>query len=169
MNIASIDIGTNTVILLIAEIRDKKIIPLRNEYRIPRIGKGLLPGKEISTEREKELIRILTEYKSYIEQYNCEAVLTIATNAFRIASNAAEIINKVNGNPGIEIRVISGNDEAGYSFLGALSDFDDEKESLIIDIGGGSTELIYGRSGRIKYKNSFLTGAVSGTEKIFFS
>jgi exopolyphosphatase/guanosine-5'-triphosphate,3'-diphosphate pyrophosphatase len=168
MNIASIDIGTNTVILLIAEIRDNKIIPLRNEYRIPRIGKGVLPGQPISNEKESELIRILKDYKRYIDQYSCKSALAIGTNALRIASNAPEIIYKVREKTGIAIRIISGDDEAEYSFLGAVTGYDDEMETLVIDIGGGSTELIFGRPGEIQYKHSFHTGAVMGTEKFFF-
>jgi exopolyphosphatase/guanosine-5'-triphosphate,3'-diphosphate pyrophosphatase len=94
--------------------------------------------------------------------------LAIATNAFRITSNANEIINEVKNKTGINIKIISGNEEAEYSFLGAVSDNADEKNDiLVIDIGGGSTELIFGRTGRIKYKNSFHTGVVTGTENYF--
>src|ERR1035437_4630658 len=121
MNIASIDVGTNTVILLIAEITGNKFTTLYNEFRIPRIGKGLNPGGKITKEKISELLNILSGYKTIIDKYNCDKILAIATNAFRIASNAMHIIEKVKNETGINIEIISGTQEAEYSFLGAVS------------------------------------------------
>ena len=168
MKIASIDIGTNTAILLIAEIKFRRIITLRNEYRVPRIGKGLDSNKHISDIKIKELIQILSEYKDIIKTYNCEVVLATGTNAFRIASNALEIVQTVKDRLGIQIDIVTSLVEAEYSFLGAVSDYNNEdNDCLVIDIGGGSTELISGEKNKIKYINSFQTGVVSGTESFF--
>ena len=101
MNIASIDIGTNTVILLIADISGNKLNPLINEFRIPRIGKGLITGNNISEEKIRELLYILSEYKNIIDEYNCKETIAIATNAFRTASNTkniTDLIKKENWN-----------------------------------------------------------------------
>jgi Exopolyphosphatase len=168
MKIASIDIGTNTVILLIAEIKNNHIISLKNEYRVPRIGKGLEHSRNISAEKITLLIQILSEYNDIIKSYNCELVLAIGTNAFRISSNASEIIKLIKDKFGIEINIVTSLKEAEYSFLGAVSDYyNDNNDNLIIDIGGGSTELIAGKMNEIKYINSFQTGVVSGTEQFF--
>jgi exopolyphosphatase / guanosine-5'-triphosphate,3'-diphosphate pyrophosphatase len=168
MNIASIDIGTNTVILLIAEISHHRFFPLKNEYRVPRIGKGLENGKKISQEKIAELVHILVEFKEIIRSYNCEVILAIGTNAFRISSNGSTIIKVVKDELGIQINIVSSLKEAEYSFLGAVSDYHYEnKDSLVIDIGGGSTELICGKLNQIRYMNSFQTGVVSGTECFF--
>jgi exopolyphosphatase / guanosine-5'-triphosphate,3'-diphosphate pyrophosphatase len=168
MKIASIDIGTNTVILLIAEIKNNHIISLKNEYRVPRIGKGLEHSRNISEEKITLLIQILSEYNEIIKSYNCEIVLAIGTNAFRISSNASEIIKLIKDKFGIEINIVTSLKEAEYSFLGAVSDYyNDNNDNLIIDIGGGSTELITGKMNEIKYINSFQTGVVSGTEQFF--
>lgn len=168
MNIASIDIGTNTVILLISEITDGKFSTLCNEFRIPRIGKGLIPGVNITDKKIKELLNVLADYKKLIKQYNCSKVLAIATNAFRIASNSREIICLIKSELEIDIEIISGEEEAEYSFLGAVSDYSTQDfDILVIDIGGGSTELILGNRDKIKYKDSFRTGVVIGTEKFF--
>jgi exopolyphosphatase/guanosine-5'-triphosphate,3'-diphosphate pyrophosphatase len=168
MKIASIDIGTNTVILLIAEIKNNHIITLKNEYRVPRIGKGLEHSRNISAEKITLLIQILSEYNDIIKSYNCELVLAIGTNAFRISSNASEIIKLIKDKFGIEINIVTSLKEAEYSFLGAVSDYyNDNNDNLIIDIGGGSTELIAGKMNEIKYINSFQTGVVSGTEQFF--
>src|ERR1035437_452884 len=168
MKIASIDIGTNTVILLIAEIKNNQIIAIRNEYRVPRIGKGLTHSKNINDEKIKELIQSLSEYKNITKSYNCEVVIAIGTNAFRISSNATAIIKTVKDKLGIQINIATSLKEAEYSFLGALSDLNKENtDSLVIDIGGGSTELISGKMSQIKYINNFQAGVVSGTEGFF--
>jgi exopolyphosphatase / guanosine-5'-triphosphate,3'-diphosphate pyrophosphatase len=168
MKIASIDIGTNTVILLIAEIRYNQIYTLKNEYRVPRIGKGLNLNNSISDGKITELIQILSEFNDIIKSYNCEVVLAVGTNAFRISSNASEIIKEVKDLLGIHINVASSLKEAEYSFLGAVSDYyTNEKENVIIDIGGGSTEIIYGKKNHIKYINSFQVGVVTETERFF--
>src|ERR1039457_4134148 len=168
MKIASIDIGTNTVILLIAEIRQNRIYSLKNEYRVPRIGKGLDSTKIISNEKKTELIQVLSEYNDIIRSYNCEIILATGTNAFRIALNASEIIKGVMDKLGIQINIASSKKEAEYSFLGAISDYnDDDKINLIIDIGGSSTEIISGKWNHITYINSFQTGVVTGTERFF--
>jgi exopolyphosphatase / guanosine-5'-triphosphate,3'-diphosphate pyrophosphatase len=168
MKIASIDIGTNTVILLIAEIRGNKIRTLRNEYRVPRIGKGLEINKGICNDKITELIQILYEFKEIIISHKCEVILATGTNAFRIASNAPEIVTNVRNKLGIQIDIVSSVIEAEYSFLGAISNYNgDEKDNLVIDIGGGSTEIISGKSNKLTYLNSFQTGVVTGTERFF--
>jgi exopolyphosphatase/guanosine-5'-triphosphate,3'-diphosphate pyrophosphatase len=168
MKIASIDIGTNTVILLIAEIRKNKIYTLLNEYRIPRIGKGLEINKCISNEKISELFQILNEFNDIIKSYKCEVILATGTNAFRISSNATQIVMSVKDKIGIQIDIVSGVKEAEYSFMGAVSDYyGDEKDNVVIDIGGGSTEIIAGKNNKITYLNSFQTGVVTGTERFF--
>ena len=89
MIIASIDIGTNTVLLLIAkvELNTGKITPLRNEHRMPRIGQGTKKSGVISSERLKLLFEVLAEYDIIIRNFNCEHVILSGTNAFRMAAN----------------------------------------------------------------------------------
>ena len=166
MNVASIDIGSNTVILLIAEsdILNFSLRPLHNEYRMPRIGKGLLPGGAISDEKINLLFHILNEYKNIIEKYRCEKILVTATNAFRLASNSKEISNRINGKFNFDLNIISGDVEAEYAFLGALSGVDPARSTLVIDIGGGSTELIIGNRSEIIFKHSYPIGSVIATE-----
>ena len=168
MKIASIDIGTNTILLLIAEIKNNKIIAIRNEHRVPRIGMGLKESNNISTEKIKMLFNILSEYIEIIRSYKCEIILAIGTNAFRIASNASSIVSTIKDKLGIQINIVTSLKEAELSFQGAMSSFNyDNNDNLVIDIGGGSTELISGKLHQIININSFQTGAVSGTEVYF--
>ena len=167
MIIASIDIGTNTILLLIAEIDAdyKQIKTLHDEIRIPRIGKGLQVNSPIIQEKVDLLIKTLTEYKKIIAQYSCDKVILTATNAFRIASNAAELVKRIKTELDMDIAIVSGKDEAMLSYLGAISGFPGQGKYLVIDIGGGSTEIIYGNKSGIQFSNSYQAGVVSLTER----
>ncbi len=168
MNIASIDIGTNTVLMLLAKADSStnEIFPIKNFYEMPRLGKNLLQGKPISEDKIQDLIGIMKNFRSEIDKTGCEKIIATATNAFRIASNSQEIINRVEKETGIKINVIPGEEEAKYSYFGAIGSKNEEK-FLVIDIGGGSTEIVSGTKENIIYKKSFFTGAVSLTEKFF--
>ena len=169
MTVASIDIGTNTILLLIAEVNpsSNEIIALVNLHRIPRIGKGLKKGDPFPEENIKRMFDVMDEYSETIKKYNCDKIITTGTNAFRIASNNNEIAEEIKNKYGYDLNVITGDEEAKYSYLGAVSGLSDKKKYLVIDIGGGSTEIIYGKGNNIIFSKSFEIGVVSGTEKFF--
>ena len=169
MIIASIDIGTNTVLLLIARITNKgEIETVLNEFRIPRIGRGLLPGYPVSDENLNQLFEVLKDYESIILKNNCNKVIVTATHALRIASNSDEIIKRISEKFNWKVDLISGEEEAIYAFAGAVNNKNPHTEYLVIDIGGGSTEIIIGRNTGISYRKSFKIGVVSGTENFLF-
>ena len=167
MNIASIDIGSNTVLLLVAEvdIASKKIKTIKNEYRIPRIGQGLIPDQPIKTEKINLLKNILIEFENTINKYNCKYTIVTATNALRIASNSNFIIEDIKKEFKLETNIVSGKDESKLSYLGAISENYYNRKSLVIDIGGGSTEISLGQNGKIDFNESYPLGVVSCTEK----
>jgi len=169
MIIASIDIGSNTVLLLVAEVDLTKfnLKTILNKYESPRISHNLKPGGIISNEKVVELFDILSNYSGIVKTYKPNKVLVCATNAFRIATNSKLISNKIKKRFGWNVEVISGIKEAKLSFLGSTLPFgNDHEEKIVIDIGGGSTEIIYGNSINIKYQKSFQIGVVSLTEKL---
>ena len=167
MIVASIDIGTNTVLLLIAKVdtKSRKLTTLSNEYRMPRIGKEINQTGKISEDKIKLLFNVLIEYDEIIKKFNCDKVIVTGTNALRIAKNNKEISKQINKIFNHELEVIPGEMEAEYAFLGATSDLKNLSSSLVIDIGGGSTELIFGDKLKIKSKRSLQIGSVSATEK----
>ena len=169
MTIASIDIGTNTVLLLIADVDPftRKIIPLINEYRMPRIGQGTKQTGRISQERLKLLYDVLNEYKSIINGCNCDKVLLTGTNAFRMAQNTREIKDELKKIFNFDLKVISGEEEAEYAYFGAISNLDNLDNSMVIDIGGSSTEIIFGEGLNVIFKKSLQLGSVSATEQYF--
>jgi exopolyphosphatase/guanosine-5'-triphosphate,3'-diphosphate pyrophosphatase len=169
MTIASIDIGTNTILLLIADVdfNHKQIHVIFNDQKIPRIGEGLKPGFPILEDKEKVLLNILEAYSKTAIQYGCEKILVTATNVFRIASNRDHLVKKINELFNLKVNVISGGEEARLTFLGCAFENLPNNILLVIDIGGGSTEIAYGTNKKIFSSNSLPLGVVSLTEKYF--
>lgn len=171
MTIASIDIGTNTVILLIAEVNTvtKSIVPVFNDYNMPRIGRGIKQNGKISSESISNLLAVLRKYKSIINKFNCGRIIVSGTNVFRIASNSSEIIETIRKECGMELIVIDGNEEAEYAYLGATSALKTIGRTTVIDIGGSSTEIITGDTTKILSKVSLQLGSVTATEEFLKS
>lgn len=167
MKVASIDIGSNTVLLLIAEVDlvNRQLTPLQNVYRMPRISKGINESKVISISSINDLLEVLSEYKIIIEKYKCSKVIVNATQALRVAQNSDEVLSEIKTKFGFDVNVISGNDEAYISFLGAQSGFELDDLAIAIDIGGASTEIVLGRSTEILFQKSFPIGVVTMNEK----
>jgi exopolyphosphatase / guanosine-5'-triphosphate,3'-diphosphate pyrophosphatase len=166
MIISSIDIGTNTVLLLIAQTdpKNKKIIPLLNKYRIPRIGKNLKNTGELSEGSVERLKEVLIYYKQLSKDFKSETIIASATAAFRNAANSSSVINYLYTETGINIRIIPGDTEAQYAYLGVSDGADDDYKRIVIDIGGGSTEIILGRREKLLFRKSYDTGVVFSSE-----
>jgi exopolyphosphatase/guanosine-5'-triphosphate,3'-diphosphate pyrophosphatase len=167
MIVASIDIGTNTVLLLIADINkdSNSLVPIRNEYRMPRIGKGVKETGIINEVKSEQLYEVLSEYENIIQNCKCEKVIVTGTNALRVAKNSTEISEQIQKRFNYILEIVSGETEAEYAYLGAISELDKSKSNLVIDIGGGSTELIFGDDSGITFKRSLQIGSVSATEQ----
>jgi len=162
MRIASIDIGTNTILLLIAEIHNSKIIPLKEEFRIPRIGKSLSTTQKIEEESQIQLIQILNDYKQIALDCGVEKIICGGTAAFRDAKNSDEVIQRAKIETGLKIKILSSEQEAVCTFLGGISNFQEffDMDFTVIDIGGGSTEIVTGNLNEIKFLKSYNVGAV---------
>jgi exopolyphosphatase / guanosine-5'-triphosphate,3'-diphosphate pyrophosphatase len=177
MKVASIDIGTNTILLLIADInKDGNIETLHEEQRIPRLGKDVDGGKIIGKPAFERVEKGLKEYSSIISSYGVEHITACGTSALRDASNRVEFIKHMLHATGISIEILSGADEALWTFKGALSGTDLLPEkSAVLDIGGGSTEISIGvlpldadESVRIEC-HSLQLGSVRLTERFFIT
>lgn len=166
MNIASIDTGTNTVLLLIATISSTNSIQkLKEIHNMPRLGEDVAKTGYIKEEKIKELCRIYKQYKTICDEYNVTKIIACGTNVFRITKNSADVIKRVKSETGIDLRIISGEEEAESSFLGATSDFDKRQNIAVIDIGGGSTEITCKNNNNLLFRKSFTTGVVTLREK----
>lgn len=162
MRLASIDIGTNTLLLLIVDCNHNKIDNvLVDEHKIARLGEDLNSTGLISNIALDRAKKILLFYKSIISEYNVEQLFCVATSAMRDASNSKEIKKELEYVIGSEIKIIGGEDEAKLSYLGSI---EDHPKNTVIDIGGGSTEIILGSGSTITFKKSVDVGAVRLSE-----
>lgn len=165
MRVAGIDIGTNTLLMVVgdkAEISGD-INWLGDFHSIARLGEGLDKSGIISETALSRAVAILEDYKQKIAELNVDKVVAYATSAMRDAGNSAEIKQKLERILCREITIIEGKREAELSFIGTIDD--DNIESGVIDIGGGSTEFIYGKGSEIHSKKSINIGAVRLFEK----
>jgi exopolyphosphatase/guanosine-5'-triphosphate,3'-diphosphate pyrophosphatase len=168
--IATIDIGTNTALLLIADLdfTAQTIHTIYNHQEIIRLGKGVDKDRRINAEAIERLLRCLNLYRGFIQQYGVQQVRAVATSAVRDALNRDEVLHLVKAQTGIEIELLSGDTEAELTFQGAITGWQNLHEPfLVIDIGGGSTELILGESNGIRDKVSLDVGSVRLTERFF--
>jgi len=169
MTIASIDLGSNSVILLIANYcsESQELINIEEYFATPRISENLLLTGLISKNSFERLDGVLENYFKMLKEKNCDVILVNATNAFRIAQNADEIKDYFENKYKIEVCVLNGIEEARLSFMGTILPYKTNKNSFLIDIGGGSTEFIYGNGINIIFRKSIQLGVVSLFEKCF--
>ncbi len=160
--LAAIDIGSNSTNLLIVDGDGHE---LAREIHITRLGEGLANSRRLGDEAMARTLRRLGEYKSLIERYPVKAVRVVATAACRDASNVAAFFASVHTIFGATPELLTGFDEGRLTFRGALDGFESsEGYTLVIDIGGGSTEVMLGTA-RVEYVASIPLGAVVITEK----
>ncbi|MBX3044714.1 MAG: hypothetical protein KIT33_06080 [Candidatus Kapabacteria bacterium] len=164
--VAGIDIGTNTVLMLIAEYQNKRIKKIKENFAVARLGESLDKTGIISENAIERTAEILAENKQICDKLNVKKILAVGTSALRDAQNSNQAIKALNKSLGTEIQVIPGIREAELSYLGTVTC---DSKALVIDIGGGSTELILGQNRAIHDKFSLQMGAVRMTERFFSS
>ncbi len=162
MKRAVIDIGTNSVLLLIAEQNaDGTVQALTDQARTARLGESLATTGLLSNTAMARTLSILRDYAQAIEGADVSDVTCFGTAALRRAQNAQTFIQQVQQQLGWSVRVLSGEEEARYAFAGAMSAAA-TNSAVVIDIGGGSTEVVYGsRSQGVTSEQSFPMGAVT--------
>lgn len=142
--VAAVDCGTNSLRLLIARFSDGTPAELHRELRIVRLGEGVDRTGRLSDAALGRTAAALREYAATIEQFGAGRVRFVATSAARDASNRAQLEEMVRDCLGVEADIISGAEEAALSLRGALSGLAGDEPAVVLDIGGGSTELVLG-------------------------
>jgi exopolyphosphatase/guanosine-5'-triphosphate,3'-diphosphate pyrophosphatase len=166
VKLAAIDIGSNAARLLISEVtKQPKQAPVFNKInlvRVPlRLGFDVFETGEISKAKVKMLMQTLKAYKHLLEAYEIKHLYACATSAMRDAKNSKDIIRKVKLETGIEIKVISGQEEASFIYENHVAEnLDSDHSYLYIDVGGGSTELTFFAGGALVSKESFNIGTI---------
>lgn len=166
MKLAAIDIGSNAARLLITEVVENgKSQPQFNKLnlvRVPlRLGFDVFETGDIPKTKISKVVETIKAYKHLLSIYDVNYVKACATSAMRDAKNAAEIIRKVKLETGIEIKVISGDEEASFIYENHIAEnLEKDHSYLYIDVGGGSTELTFFSRGKLIFKESFNIGTI---------
>lgn len=162
MPFATIDIGTNAVLLLVGEkTADGKIKSIYEEAQLTRLGQGLGSSDMLHPDGMQRTLDVLKSYARTAVHYQCMPIVAVGTSAFRRARNAREFVLRVKEEAGLYVDIISGNEEAALSFDAARAEFGDD--IIVVDIGGGSTEFIWKTKDGI-HSQSLLLGAVTMQE-----
>lgn len=166
MKVAALDLGTNTFLCLLAEGRKGQVTKIhRDLVEVVRLGQGVDKNKSFHPEALKRARTCLENFKKEIDLFQPERILAVATSAARDAKNGHDLF-QTGEDLGIPIEIIEGQQEAEISFQGALVGFEvKDKKVAVLDIGGGSTEIICGKNGKISSAKSLDMGGVRLTER----
>lgn len=158
---AVIDVGTNSVKLLVADVVGGRIWPLHEESEQTRLGKGLYESGRLSSETIAHTAEAVRRFRDHAELWNSTSLRVIATSAAREASNRGELLSALETAGGTAVEVLSGEEEAALAFQGVATDERLANERLlVVDVGGGSTEFIVGQQGRREFAASYPLGVV---------
>jgi exopolyphosphatase/guanosine-5'-triphosphate,3'-diphosphate pyrophosphatase len=167
MRVAVVDIGTNSTRLLIADVApDGSLAELERRSRVTRLGDGVDSTGVLSPEAIARVFAVLDEYAQSIEHHDADVRTAVLTSAVRDAANGAQFVAQVQQRYGLEARAIPGAEEAQLTYLGATTDRGpSEERALVIDVGGGSTELIVGAATAVEFFVSMQAGVVRQSER----
>jgi exopolyphosphatase / guanosine-5'-triphosphate,3'-diphosphate pyrophosphatase len=168
VRVAVVDIGTNSTRLLVVEIEDGRVVDeLARRSEVTRLGQGVDASGRLAEEAMGRVFAVLDEYKQAIDDAHVDRAVAVLTSAVRDAANGAEFTRTVRERYGLDARTIEGDEEARLTFLGATSERDasDRTPLVVIDIGGGSTELVVGAGREVEFHVSTQAGVVRQTER----
>jgi len=167
---ASIDIGTNTILLLIAEVDQGRIKPLFEMETVVRLGERIHENGILLKEAMNRGLQALSQYLERCRAMEVQEIFAVGTSALREAKNSQDFLKLVEGKLDLSIEVISGEEEAQLSFLAVARDLEETgKTFLVVDVGGGSTEFILGKGDQIRQWLSLPLGSVRFTEQFLKS
>jgi exopolyphosphatase/guanosine-5'-triphosphate,3'-diphosphate pyrophosphatase len=168
--VAVVDIGTNTTRLLVAEREDGEVVELERRTTITSLGQGVDATGRLADEAMDRVAEAIAVYREVIDRLCAEQVVAVATSAMRDAENGLAFRDYLKEKYGVDARTISGDEEARLTFLGATAGRNDDRETVVIDIGGGSTEYVVGEAGHNpSFHVSTQMGSVRHTERFLHS
>lgn len=162
---AAVDIGTNSTRLLVADVDDGSVVDIARETRVTRLGEGVDERRRLLPVPIARTRNTLSDYRRSAEQLGAERTLAIATSAIRDAENGEAFLGEVEWSYGFATRLLSGDDEALLTHQGVTSERALDAGTVIVDIGGGSTELIAGEPDGVRWHDSLDIGSVRLTER----
>jgi len=163
--VAVIDIGSNSTRLLIAAVADGRVTEVERQSRVTRLGRGVDLSGQLSAEATEAACGAIADYVAICRETEVDHIEAIATSAVRDASNGSAFVAELRERFALSARVLDGEEEARLTYLGATCEQRPIEPTLVIDIGGGSTELIVGRGDEISFHTSLQAGVVRHSER----
>jgi exopolyphosphatase / guanosine-5'-triphosphate,3'-diphosphate pyrophosphatase len=167
--VAAVDIGTNSTRLLVADIESGRIQDVERESRVTRLGEGVDTRRRLLPVPIARVRNVLSEFRRMLESRGAERTLAIATSAIRDAENGEAFLGEVEWSYGFTTRLLTGHEEAMMMFRGVTSERQLGAGAVILDIGGGSTELVAGGPDGVHWHDSLDIGSVRLTERFLAS
>ena len=169
MRVAAVDLGSNSTRLLVADVADERIDEVVRRLKITRLGEGVDERKRLLPVPIARVRNVLTDFRREAESLGAERTLAIATSAVRDSENGEAFLGEVEWSYGFKTRLLTGHDEAQLTFRGASLGRELAEDTLVLDIGGGSTELVVGETDALRFHDSLDLGAVRLTERFLHS
>jgi exopolyphosphatase / guanosine-5'-triphosphate,3'-diphosphate pyrophosphatase len=163
--VAVVDVGSNSSRLLVGDVADGKVSQVERRSTVTRLGRGVDLSGRLSAEAIEDACAAIGEYVALLRELDAEVVEAIATSAVRDAENGSAFVAELRERFALSARVLDGEEEARLTYLGATSENVPAEPTLVIDIGGGSTELIVGTGSDISFHTSMQAGVVRHTER----
>src|SRR2546428_1152617 len=167
--VGGVDRGTNSTRLLVADIEDGRISDLERETRITRLGEGVDARRRLLPVPIARVRNVLSDFRRTLESLGTERTLAVATSAIRDAENGEAFLGEIEWSYGFATRLLSGHDEALMMFRGVTSERKVEAGTVILDVGGGSTELVAGGPEGVRWHDSLDIGSARLTERFLKS
>jgi exopolyphosphatase/guanosine-5'-triphosphate,3'-diphosphate pyrophosphatase len=164
---AVIDVGTNSIKLLVADVAGRDVQPVHEESRQTRLGRGFYETRRLQVEPIAYSANAVADFARTARKHGAESICVIATSAARDATNSDDLVSAIETAAKLKVKIISGAQEAEWAFQGVTTDPDLAKAPLLLlDVGGGSTEFILGRGEHKHFEHSFPLGTVRLLEQI---
>jgi exopolyphosphatase / guanosine-5'-triphosphate,3'-diphosphate pyrophosphatase len=163
--VAVIDVGTNSARLLVADVAGGRVSPVERRSTVTRLGRGVDLSGRLSAGAIEDACEAIGAYVTSLEELGAEAIDAIATSAVRDAANGSAFVAELRERFALSARILDGEEEARLTYLGATSERAPVEPTLVVDIGGGSTELIVGTGAEISFHTSLQAGVVRHTER----
>ncbi len=163
--VAVVDIGSNSTRLLVADVADGRVREVERRSRVTRLGRGVDLTGRLAVEAIEAACGAVADYVALYQEAGAETVVAIATSAVRDAANGSAFVAELRERFALSARVLDGEEEARLTYIGATSAHPPTEPTLVVDIGGGSTELIVGAGEKIAFHASLQVGVVRHTER----
>jgi exopolyphosphatase/guanosine-5'-triphosphate,3'-diphosphate pyrophosphatase len=157
--------GTNSTRLLVADVEDGEVKELERRSTVTRLGRGVDTSRQLATEAIEDVVSAVGEYIKLYEPLEPDVVLALATSAVRDAENSGAFIAELRERFALNARILTGEEEARLTYVGAVAGRAPSDGTLVIDIGGGSTEIVVGSGREMAFHTSLQLGTVRHTER----